>query len=350
LEEDVKFKKITTGFEDVYLVHRALPETNRDNINLSTTFLDHNFAVPMIVTGITGGTQQAIKINAAIAQAVEEIGLGMGVGSQRAAIENPKLARTFSVVREKAPNAFIMANIGAPQIKKEHGPKEVKKAVDMIRADALVVHLNPLQEAVQPEGETNYEAILPRIKELSSSLDVPVIAKETGSGIPLEDARRLKEAGVAAIDVAGSGGTSWAAVEYYRARQCGDEFGQELGKALWDWGIPTVATLVEVVQSVSLPVIASGGVRSGTDIAKAIALGASLAGLAMPVLGPALKSSGEVKKQLSFLIRQLRTVMFLVGANSIETLKAVPLVVTGKTAEWLQARGLKVKSYSRRGG
>jgi isopentenyl-diphosphate delta-isomerase len=350
LEEDVKFKKITTGFEDVYLVHRALPETSRDNIDLSTTFLDCNFAAPIVVTGITGGTQEATKINAAIAQAVEELGLGMGVGSQRAAIENPKLARTFSVVREKAPNAFIMANIGAPQIKKEHGLEEVKKAVDMIKADALVIHLNPLQEAVQPEGETDYEAILPRIKELSNSLDAPIIAKETGSGIPLEDARRLKEAGVAAIDVAGAGGTSWAAVEYYRARQRGDEFGQELGKALWDWGIPTAATLVEVAQSISLPVIASGGVRFGTDIAKAIALGASLAGLAMPVLGPALKSSSEVKKQLSFLIRQLRTIMFLVGTSSIETLKAVPLVVTGKTAEWLQARGLEVKSYARRGG
>jgi len=350
LEEDVGAKNITTGFEDVHLIHRALPEINRDDINLSTEVFGHKFSAPVIVTGITGGTKQASKINAAIAQAVEELGLGMGVGSQRAALQNPELECTYSVVRKMAPTAFLVANIGAPQIVREYSLEQVRRAVDMIEADALAIHLNPLQEAVQPEGETGYAGILRRISELTDGLDVPVIVKETGAGISAEDAKRLEAAGVAGIDVAGAGGTSWAAVEYFRAKLRSDGFGQELGKHLWDWGIPTVVTLVEVVQSVSIPVIASGGIRSGSDVAKALALGAKLGGLALPLLSPALQSSGEVKKALSSLIRELKTVMFLVGARSTERLNSVPVVVTGKTAEWLLSRGFSLDRYAQRGG
>jgi isopentenyl-diphosphate delta-isomerase len=350
LEEDVKAKKTSTGFEDVFLVHRALPEINHKDIDLSTQVFGHKFSAPLIVTGITGGTEKAFEINASIAEAVEELGLGMGVGSQRAALENPKLERTYSIVRKKARNAFILANIGAPQIKKGYSLSRIKKAIDMVDADALAVHLNPLQEAVQPEGEPDYSGILQKIGELAGSLDVPVIVKETGAGISAEDVKRLVDAGVSGIDVAGAGGTSWAAVEYYRAKQRGDILGQEIGKDLWDWGIPTVATLVEAVQSVSVPVIASGGVRTGSDIAKALALGASLAGFALPVLGPSLKDSGEVKTKLELVIRQLRAVMFLVGTSSIERLNAVPVIIGGKTAEWLRARGFNLVSYAGRGG
>ena len=350
LEEDVKAKRITTGFEDVFLIHRALPEINQKDIDLSTQVFGHTFSAPLIITGITGGTEKAFKINAAIAEAVEELGIGMGVGSQRAALENPKLERTYSIVRKKAPNAFILANIGASQIKKERSLIQAKKAIAMISADALAIHLNPLQEAVQPEGETDYAGVLQKISELTGSLDVPVIVKETGAGISAEDAKKLLEAGGSGVDVAGAGGTSWAAVEYYRAKQRGDISGQEVGRDLWDWGIPTVVSLVEVVQSVSVPVIASGGVRTGSDVAKALALGAALAGFAAPVLGPSLKDSDEVRRRIELVIRQLRTVMFLVGASSIERLKAVPVVVTGRTAEWLQARGFNLKNYAGRGG
>ena len=179
---------------------------------------------------------------------------------------------------------------------------------------------------------------------------MPVIIKETGAGISAEDTKKLRSAGAACIDVAGAGGTSWAAVEYHRARQRGDLPGQEVGRDLWDWGIPTVVSLVEVLQSADLPVIASGGVRSGSDVAKALALGADLAGFALPILSPALRSSEEVKSKLQLIMRQLRTVMFLVGAGSIEMLKASPLIVTGRTAEWLRTRSFNLEVYARRGG
>jgi len=349
LEEKVSARQVTTGFEDVHLVHRALPEVNRDEIDLSTTVFNHVFSAPVIVEGMTGGTEKALSINAAIAQAVDELGLGMGVGSQRVALENPALGKTFAVAREKAPNAFLIANLGGPQLIRGYGLAEAMRAVEMIEADALAIHLNPLQEAVQPEGETDYEGILARISEVASKLDVPVIVKETGSGISSEEAKRLQAAGVAGINVAGTGGTSWAAVEYYRAKKRRDRLAQILGEMLWDWGITTAVSLVEVAQSVNLPVIASGGIRSGKDVANAIALGASLGGIASPILAPALKGPAEVKKVLNIMVTQLRNVMFLVGADSVETLKSSPLVVTGKTAEWLRLRGFEPEIYARRG-
>jgi isopentenyl-diphosphate delta-isomerase len=349
LNRNVEARKITTGFEDVFLMHRALPELNMDEIDLSTEAFGHKFSAPIIISSITGGAEEALKINASIAEAVEELGLGMGVGSQRAALENPSLRRTYAIVRKKAPTAFLAANIGAPQIVRDYKVRELKRAVDMIEADALMIHLNPLQEAIQPEGEAVYWGVIGKIKEFAESLDVPIIVKETGAGIAAEDARRLKEAGVAGIDVAGAGGTSWAAVECYRANRKGDYLAEEVGKQFWDWGIPTAVCIVEVVQSTNLPIIASGGVRSGLDVAKALGLGAELAGFALPVLKPATKGSEAVKQKINVFIRQLRTSMFLVGARSIEKLKEVPLVVLGRTAEWLKLRGFNVESYARRG-
>jgi len=348
LEENVQARQVTTGFENIFLVHKALPETERDKIDLSTVIFYHKLRAPLIVGAMTGGTAEAMKINAAVAEAVEELGLGMGVGSQRAAIEDARLERTFAVTREKAPTAFLIANIGGPQLVRGYGVKEAKKAVEMIHADALAIHLNPLQEAVQPEGETNYVGVLQKIGEIVQALDVPVIVKETGAGIAAEEAKRLEAVGVAGIDVAGVGGTSWAAVEYYRVKGIQDEYRRRLGEAFWDWGTPTAASLVEVVQSVHLTVIASGGVRSGIDVAKALALGASLASMSLPVLRPATKSSREVKKALQFIIEELRNAMFLVGAESISKLRQVPVVVTGKTAEWLQIRGFQPELYARR--
>ena len=348
LKQEVQARKTTTGFEEVQLVHRALPEIEREKIDLATTVFGYKFSAPVLVGAMTGGTQKATKINAALAEAVEELNLGMGVGSQRAAIDNPKLERSFSIVREKAPTAFVLANIGGPQLVTKYGVKEAKKAVEMVGANALAVHLNPLQEAVQPEGDTNYSNLLQKICKVAQELDVPVVVKETGAGIAAEDAAMLEAANVAGIDVAGAGGTSWAAVEYYRAKSRQDDFSQRLGETFWDWGIPTAASLVETVNSVDLPVIASGGIRDGVDAAKALALGASLASATIPFLEPATKGSEDVKKALSYLVGEVRNAMFLVGANSIQKLQKVPVVVTGKTSEWLKARGFQPEAYARR--
>ena len=348
LEEDVQARRATTGFEDVSLVHKALPEISREKIDLSTTVFGYKFSAPLFVGAMTGGTTKATKLNAAIAEAVEELNLGMGVGSQRVAIDNPKLERSFTVVREKALTAFIVANIGGPQLVGKYGVKEAKKAVEMVQANALAIHLNALQEAVQPEGDTNYSNLLQKICKVAQELDVPVIVKETGAGIAAEDAAMLEAAGVAGIDVAGVGGTSWAAVEYYRAKARQDVFSQRLGETFWDWGLPTAVSLVETVKSVNLPVIASGGIRNGIDVTKALALGASLASATYPFLQPATKSSEDVKNALRYLVGEVRNAMFLVGANSIQKLQKVPVVLTGKTSEWLKLRGFQPEVYARR--
>ncbi len=346
LDKKAQAKNATAGFEDVQLIHRALPEIDKSNINLSTTFLGKKFKAPIIVGAMTGGAEEAIKINSSIAEAVEQLGLGMGVGSQRAAIEDPNLEKTYRVAREKAPHAFLIANIGGVQLVHGYGLKEVRKVVEMIDADAVAVHLNALQEALQPEGQTNFKGVLAKIAEVASALDIPVIVKETGAGIPAEDAKAIKNAGVKAIDVGGVGGTSFAAVEYYRSTKQKDVY---LGEAFWDWGIPTTISLIENAQTVKLPLIASGGIRSGTDIAKMLALGASLASLSQPILETAVKGAQETQEKLSCLIEELRNVMFLVGAEKLNDLTKSPVVLTGKTAQWLQARGFNLETYAKRG-
>jgi len=349
LNEKAQARKATAGFEDVQFVHRALPEIDREKIDLSATFFRHKFSAPLIVGAMTGGTAEATRINVAIAEAVEKLQLGMGVGSQRVAIENQKLEKTFAIVREKAPTAFLIANIGGVQLVHGYGLKEVKKTVEMIDADAVAIHLNALQEAVQPEGQTNFKGVLAKIGEIAGELDKPVIVKETGSGIAAEDANKLEAAGVKAIDIAGTGGTSFAAVEYYRAEGQENSVQRFLGGVFWDWGISTAASLAETAQTVKIPVIASGGVRSGTDIAKALALNASLASVAQPALQTAFKGAKETEALLSLLIEELRNVMFLVGAEKVDNLARVPVVVTGKTAAWLKTRGFNVDNYATRG-
>jgi isopentenyl-diphosphate delta-isomerase len=349
LNENAQARKTTTGFEDVHLVHRALPEINKKGIKLSATVFGHKFAAPLIVGAMTGGTAEATRINAAIAEAVETLQLGMGVGSQRAAIENVKLEKTFAVTRKKAPNAFLVANLGGIQLVHGYGVQQVKKAIEIIDADAVAIHLNPLQEAVQPEGQTKFKGVLEKIAAIASAVDKPVIVKETGSGIAAEDAKKLEAAGVKGIDISGAGGTSFAAVEYYRAKGKENSVQRFLGDAFWDWGTPTVASLIETAQTVKIPIIASGGVRSGVDIAKALALGASLASLSQPVLQAAVKGAKDTESMLSSLLEELRNAMFLVGAEKVEQLAKVPVVVTGKTAECLKTRGFNVDNYARRG-
>jgi isopentenyl-diphosphate delta-isomerase len=348
LNQNVQARGITTGFEDVSFVHRALPEIDRQEIDLEAEVFGHKFAAPIIAGAITGGTPEAEKINAIIAEAVEKLGLGMGVGSQRAAIENRKLAETFAVARRKAPTAFLIANLGGVQLVNGYGTREAKRAVDMIRADALAIHLNALQETAQPEGQTNFRGVLGRIQEIAEELGKPVIAKETGAGISVGEARKLESQGVKGIDISGAGGTSFAAVEYYRAKGAENGPWRRLGAAFWDWGIPTAVSIVEVSQTVKIPVIASGGIRNGVDVAKGLALGARLASLSQPILQSAVKGVKETCKTLSLLIDELRNVMFLVGADSIDELRKVPVVITGKTLEWLRSRGFNAEGYARR--
>ncbi|MGB9740781.1 MAG: type 2 isopentenyl-diphosphate Delta-isomerase [Candidatus Bathyarchaeia archaeon] len=348
LNMDTQARKTTTCFEDIHLIHRALPQIDKEKIDLKTTVFNHKFAAPIIVGAITGGTLEATKINAAIAEAVEELGLGMGVGSQRAAIEDKKFEETFAVTRKRAPTAFLIANIGGVQLVHGYGTKEVKKAIEMINADAVAVHLNPLQEAIQPEGQTNFKGVLEKIREIAEELEKPIIVKETGAGISSEDAEKLEAAGVKGIDISGAGGTSFAAIEYYRAKRRRENFQRKLGQVFWDWGIPTAISIVEVSQTVKIPVIASGGIRDGTEIAKALALGASLTSLSQPILKEAVKGAKETKTALLTLIQELKTTMFLAGAERVSSLMEKPVVITGKTAEWLKLRGFNIENYARR--
>jgi isopentenyl-diphosphate delta-isomerase len=263
----------------------------------------------------------------------------MGVGSQRAAVEDASLADSFAITRESAPTAFLMGNMGAPQLSLGWGIDEIQTAIDMIKADALAIHLNAAQEAVQPEGEANFAGVLQSIKTLSSGLSTPLIAKETGAGLSQSTAKVLMNAGVKALDVAGLGGTSWPAVEVERAKP-EDVMKATLGRWFTDWGIPTAVATFEVAYAVKkrIPIIASGGIRTGIDIAKAIAIGADLAGLALPVLSPAILDSNAVQLFLESLIHGLRAAMFLVGAANLKELSQAPLVITGHTREWLEYR------------
>lgn len=339
LKKDVA-SKTKNGFEDVALVHRALPEIDRDEIDLCTTFFGRKISAPILIAGMTGGHEKAKKINENLAIAAQELNIPMGVGSQRAGIENEKLAYTYSIARDAAPDAFLIANLGAVQLCKGYGIKEARKAIDMIGANALAVHLNPLHEVIQPEGETDFKGCIRGIEKLNN-LGVPIIAKETGAGIAKEEAVLLEKAGVAGIDVGGLGGTSFSAVEYYRKKA-------SKGKLFWDWGIPTAISTVECAESTKLQVIATGGIRNGIEVAKALALGANACGIALPLLSKAVKSSREVAAELQRIIEELRTTMFLVGAANVGELKNSDVVITGKTKDWLESRGIDCKKFADR--
>ena len=349
LNRNVEFDEKSTGFEDVELIHNALPELDLDEISTEVDFMGFRLKAPIIISGMTGGCEASAKINEALAVAARELGIGMGVGSQRAALENSELAYTFSIARKVAPDIFLIANLGAAQFSMGFGVEEALRAVEMIDANALAVHLNSLHEAVQPEGEPKFKGVLAKLKELSSSLSVPVIAKETGAGISMEIAPLIEGAGVKCVDVGGAGGTSWAAVENHRALAVGDELHASLAKLYWNWGIPTAISICEVRSSSKLEIIATGGIRSGLDAAKAIALGASVVGIALPLLRPAFEEgSSGVIRYLKRFIEELKVAMFLVGAKSISELREVPVVITGSTAEWLRLRGVDVEAYARR--
>lgn len=322
LEEDVR-SGLTTGLERYRFVHQALPELNLAQIDSRVTWFGKTLQAPLLVSSMTGGTDSAATINRTLASAAQAAGIAMGLGSQRAAIENPALAPTFQV-RDVAPDILLFANLGAVQFNYGYGVDQCLRAVEMIQADALVLHLNALQEAVQPEGDSNFAGLLSKIEAVCRALPVPVIAKEVGWGMSEEAARRLAAAGVAAIDVAGAGGTSWSQVEMHRART---ETQKRVAAAFIDWGIPTAEAIQNVRRAApGLPIIASGGLRDGIDVAKCLALGAGLCGLAGPFLKAAAVSVEVTSEAIAELARELRIAMFAAGAGNIAQLQTTPLL------------------------
>lgn len=325
------------GFSDIRFVHNALPECDMGKIDLKCRFLDHTFASPLFISAMTGGHPGTKETNARLARAAEKYGLGMGVGSQRAALENPSLADTFAIVRDEAPHAFLVANLGVVQLR-DHGAEWAERAVEMIDANAIAIHLNFLQEAIQPEGDHDATGCLAAIERLCREFNKPVIVKETGCGISAATARRLWGAGVRAIDTGGWGGTSWAAVESVRAREskrAGDHSLRSLGQDFAAWGIPTVVSLAEVLATGS-PVIASGGMRSGLDIAKGLAFGADLCGMALPLLKPAMKDDRALAGAIDAIHRELTVAMFLTGSSGVAGLRKASLHITGKTRQMIE--------------
>jgi len=340
---------IPTGFDDVTLVHRALPEIDLNDIDMSTKIFGRKLSAPLIISAMTGGTDEAKRINEILAIVAQKLRIGIGVGSQRIALEQPEVEATFKIVRDTAPDALVLGNIGCPQLSLGWGVKEARKAVEMIDADALAIHMNPLQEVVQVGGDTNYKGIIKKIKSLTSTLEVPVVMKETGAGISFEDALRLERAGVAGFEISGLGGTSWAAIEHHIARESGEEMQEYLGKALWNWGIPTVCSLVEVREASKGKVIASGGLRTGLDMAKAVTLGADAVGIAKPFLKKTVEGEEVLEKYIENILSEFKACMFLIGAKNLDTMKNTPVVVTGWTSEWLRVRGFQPESYAIRG-
>jgi len=308
-------------WDDVALVHNALPEIDMKEIDTTWREFGKEMKAPIIIAGMTGGFEEAGIINESLAKIAEKYQIGMGVGSQRAGLEDEKVAKSYSIIADyKIP--LKIANVGAPQLLEWKKPIEMaEKAIKMIKADVLAIHLNFLQESIQVEGDRVAKGCLEKIREVSSSLSTPVIVKETGAGISMEVAKKLLETDIAGIDIGGMGGTSFAAIEAYRAKKRGDKIQEELGHIFWDWGIPTPYSLLEVAeicQDAGMVIIATGGIRNGLDVARAIALGADAAGIASSLI-----TSDSAEKKMEVCFRSLKTAMFLTGCKNIKELKDV---------------------------
>ena len=321
LTEDVRSGQ-STGLEKYSFPHQALPELDLGKVRLNLSLFGKDISAPLLISSMTGGTEEAGRINRVLAQAAQRAGIPMGIGSQRAALEDPKLAGTFQV-RKFAPDIPLFANLGAVQLNYGLTAEDCQRAVDMIEADGLILHLNPLQEAVMPDGDTDFSGLAKKIERVCKQLSVPVIAKEVGWGISDKAASQLVDAGVSAIDVAGAGGTSWSEVEMHRAET---ETQRKVASSFVDWGIPT-AESIQIVRKIApeLPIFASGGIRSGVDIVKAIALGATLGGLASPFLKAAAESPEAVLQEIERFIREIQITMFACGAGDLTALGKIQL-------------------------
>jgi len=321
LEEEVQ-SDLTTGLERFRFTHNAVPEIDFHQIDPSTTFLGKHLSFPLLISSMTGGIEAAAAINHSLAEAAQAMGVAMGLGSQRAAIEDPSLEPTFQI-RHLAPDILLFANLGAVQLNYGYGIDQCRRAVDMIEADAMILHFNPLQEALQPEGDVNFSDLLHKIESICRQLDIPVIAKEVGWGISSRVAKDLVEAGVSVIDVAGAGGTSWAQVEMHRSQ---DEIQAQLAANFIGWGNPTSELVTDVRQALpEIPLIASGGLRSGIDIAKCIALGADMGGIAGPFLKAAVQSTEAVMATLKKVEAEMRICMFATGSPNLTALSQTEL-------------------------
>ena len=329
----VPARKATTWLECVHLVHQPLPELALDEVDISVTFAGHPFRAPLFITGMTGGTEEARAVNRTLARVAERMGIGFGLGSQRAMVEDPTLAETYAV-RDCAPNVFLAGNIGGVQLARLP-LATVQDMVSRVQADALCVHLNPAQELVQAGGDRDFRGVASAIKEAVAHLTVPIIVKEVGCGVSREAARRLIDLGVRHLDTAGLGGTSWVGVELLRGGRDSDP---DLA-AFWDWGIPTAASVLEVA-GLGLEVIASGGIRTGLDAARAIALGATLVGVAAPVL-QAYFLGGEalVQARLEAIVMGIKQAMLLTGSRDIWAFQKAPKVLLTPLLEWVRQRG-----------
>jgi len=328
LEEDVQ-SGLATGFDRLTFINQALPEFDLASVDTSLSFFGKKLKAPLLISSMTGGTEEAERINQNLAQTAQAMSIAMGLGSQRAAIEDQNAVRTFNV-RKMAPDILLFANLGAVQLNYGYTIDHCKRAVGMVEADALFLHLNALQEALQPEGDTNFSGLLKKIGQICHDLPVPVVVKEVGWGISGQAARQLADAGVAAIDVAGAGGTSWSQVEMHRMK---DIRRAAIAAAFRGWGIPTVEAIRQVKAAVpNIPVIASGGLRSGVDIAKSIALGASMSGLAGPFLKAAAISAENVLALAEDIITELRITMFASGARELNALHQLVLIETMRQA------------------
>jgi len=323
LNKDVQFDKTLSGFEKYQFVHQALPEINFDEIDLSINIFDKKLNAPIFVSSMTGGLEKARLINKNIAIACQNLGLAMALGSQRIMLENPQSVESFNV-RKYAKDILLFGNIGAVQLNYGVGLKECLKIIEQIKADVLFLHLNPLQEAIQEEGDKNFSGLLKKIETLAKDLPYPIVIKECGCGISEELAIKLSKTKIAGIDVSGSSGTSWALIEGYRAK---NNITLELGKTFKNWGIPTAESLVYVKKHIKDKFIfSSGGIRSGIDIAKAIALGSNMVGIALPLLESATISSRAVEERLIQFIQELKITMFCIGVKNIDELKNTKLI------------------------
>ena len=332
LNKEVEIEK--NYWEDVKLFHNSAPEIDLDDIDLEVEFLNKKLSAPIMIAGITGGYKGATNINETLASAAEEVGIGIGVGSQRAVIENDDLRDTYEVIKDYD-IPLVVGNIGAPQLIEQQDEEpltvdKAKEALNMIDGDFLGIHFNYLQEVCQPEGDLRAKNVLNSVEKIASK--VPVIAKETGGGISSDVAVKLEDAGVKAIDVGGMGGTSFAAVEHYRAD---DETIKELSKHLWDWGIPTPVSIIECNRSVSVPLIGTGGIRNGIEAAKALSLGADIVGIAGGILPSLMEGKEATVQYLKKFIYHMKVGLFLLGCHNPKELTKQKLVLTGELRDWV---------------
>ncbi len=333
IDEDVEFQAKATGFEEIELIHHALPELNYISIDPKAEFFGRSFDYPILIESLTGGHKESIKINKILSNLASEFNIPMEVGSQRAAVENKNLIETYRVARNASKDIFLIGNIGAAQLVTDYGLRELELCIEMIEANALAIHLNPLQEMLQKEGDLNYQNLLPRIQEIKDQVKIPIIIKETGNGLGYQDLKALKDIGIEYVDVGGAGGTSWAAVESYRYERENSQV--RVASTFRDWGTPTAVSTI-LASKLGFNVISSGGIRTGLDIAKTIACGAGLAGLARPFLKAAYKEDVDtLRSQMKILIKELKMSMLLSKSANLKELKTAERIVFGKVKQWI---------------